>query len=107
MSELKKAVETQHGGAASFIESVPVIETFDDKIVGQGLVQVVALSGHSSAARCLRMVSAGRAEPDRFSVGGQSRPNNLSGIQGLQGVHGGRRGVRRCRSCSRDDPVAS
>jgi hypothetical protein len=52
ISELKKAVEIQHGGIASFIESYPIVETFKGEVVWRGVVQVFELSGHPSASRC-------------------------------------------------------
>jgi hypothetical protein len=50
--QLKHVVEQMHGGTASWIESVPVIEAFRGTRVWQGEVQVFALAGHPSASRC-------------------------------------------------------
>jgi hypothetical protein len=51
-SELKRAIESQHGGTATWIESVEACERFQGKTVWQGEVQVFALTGHPSALRC-------------------------------------------------------
>src|ERR1700719_2656482 len=50
-SELKKAVESMHGGAATLAQSVPVRETFEGKTVWEGVVQVFDLAGHPTATR--------------------------------------------------------
>lgn len=44
--ELKKAVEAQHGCTATFVQSVPVKETFEGKTVWEGVVHVFAIHGH-------------------------------------------------------------
>lgn len=49
--ELKKAVESQHGGAATLAQSVPVRETFEGKPVWEGIVHVFDLTDHPKAAR--------------------------------------------------------
>lgn len=48
---LKHAIESQHGGTATFVESVPVKETFEGKTVWEGVVSVFALVGHPKASR--------------------------------------------------------
>jgi hypothetical protein len=50
-SELKRAVEAQHGGTASFVQSVPVTETHDGKTVWDGVVHVFEVAGHAAANR--------------------------------------------------------
>src|SRR5438874_10103836 len=47
--ELKHAVESQHGGYATLVQSVPVKETFDGKTVWQGTVHVFNLAGNPKA----------------------------------------------------------
>ena len=47
--QLKRAVEAQHGCTATFLQSVPVKETFDGKIVWDGVVHVFKLNGHPKA----------------------------------------------------------
>jgi hypothetical protein len=49
--ELKRAVESQHGGTATLAQSVPVRESFDGKPVWEGVVHVFDLTGHSKATR--------------------------------------------------------
>jgi len=48
---LKDAIETQHGGVASFVQSVPVKETYNGRTVWDGVVHVFDLSGHPKATR--------------------------------------------------------
>ena len=50
-SELKKAVESQHGGAATFAQSVPVHEQHNGETVWDGAVAVFDLAGHPTAKR--------------------------------------------------------
>ncbi len=40
-----------HGGTATFIESMPVIETFEGKPIWEGVVQVFDLVGRPDAKR--------------------------------------------------------
>jgi hypothetical protein len=49
--ELKRAVEAQHGCTATFVQSVPVKETFDGKTVWDGVVHVFKINGHPKARR--------------------------------------------------------
>ena len=49
--QLKHAVESQHGGTATFVQSVPVHETHDGETVWNGAVQVFDLAGHPKATR--------------------------------------------------------
>ena len=49
--ELKRAIESQHGGIARLVQSVPVRETFDRQTVWQGVVHVFDLEGHPQATR--------------------------------------------------------
>jgi hypothetical protein len=50
-SELQNAVELQHHCKARLIQSVPVIERFENKIVWEGAVHVFALTGHRTATQ--------------------------------------------------------
>lgn len=50
-SELKLAVESQHGGTATLTQSVPIKETFRGKTVWEGVVHVFELAGHPKATR--------------------------------------------------------
>ena len=47
--QLKRAVEAQHGCTATFIQSVPVKETFEGKTVWDGVVHVFRVDGHPKA----------------------------------------------------------
>jgi hypothetical protein len=47
--ELKRAVEVQHGCTATFVQSVPVKETFDGKTVWDGIVHIFQIHGHPKA----------------------------------------------------------
>jgi hypothetical protein len=50
-AELKKAVEVQHEGIATFVQSVPVRETYKGDTVWEGVVHVYDLTGHPRATR--------------------------------------------------------
>jgi hypothetical protein len=49
--ELKRAVESQHGGTATLAQSVWVDEQFEGKPVWQGVVHVFDLADHPKAKR--------------------------------------------------------
>lgn len=49
--QLKHAVESQHGGAATLVQSVPLDERHEGKPVWQGTVHVFDLAGHPTATR--------------------------------------------------------
>jgi hypothetical protein len=49
--QLKQAVERMRGGSAGFAQSVPVRETFDDKVVWEGVVHLFDLTNHPTATR--------------------------------------------------------
>jgi hypothetical protein len=51
INQLRESVERQHGGVASFVQSVPVDHHFEGKPVWQGVVHVFALEGHPKAKR--------------------------------------------------------
>jgi len=50
-SELKSAIESQHGGTATLAQSVPVTETHAGTVVWDGLVHIFDLKGHPTASR--------------------------------------------------------
>ena len=49
--ELKQAVESQHGGTATFVQAVPVREMQGAETVWEGTVHVFDLAGHPKATR--------------------------------------------------------
>ena len=49
ISELKQAVESQHGGVATFVQAVPVREMHMDETVWDGAVHIFKLNGHPTA----------------------------------------------------------
>lgn len=51
ISTLKRTVESQHGGTATFIQSVPVKETFQGQAVWEGVVHVFDLADNPKATR--------------------------------------------------------
>jgi hypothetical protein len=51
VKQLQTAVEAMQGGCASFVQSVPVRETFVGKTVWEGVVHVFDLAGHPTATR--------------------------------------------------------
>ena len=50
-TELKRAVEIQHGCTATLAQSTPVKETFGGKTVWEGIVHVFKISGHPRASQ--------------------------------------------------------
>lgn len=51
IQELRNAVEHMHGGTATLAQTVPILETFEGKIVWEGVVHVFDLAGHATATR--------------------------------------------------------
>jgi hypothetical protein len=49
-SELQQAVETQHGGKATFVQAVPVHETHNGETVLDGIVHIFDLTKHPRGA---------------------------------------------------------
>jgi hypothetical protein len=52
ISELQAAVRNIHACQVAFIDSVPVIETFQGATIWKGIVHVLRLIGHPSSDRC-------------------------------------------------------
>jgi hypothetical protein len=48
---LRKTVELMHGGKATFVQFVPVHETFRGGTLWDGVVHVFDLAGHPNATR--------------------------------------------------------
>lgn len=48
--ELKKAVESQHGGKATLLQAAPVRETFKGETAFEGVVHIFHLEGSPSGA---------------------------------------------------------
>ena len=51
VDQLKQAIEGQHGGTATLVQPVPVIEHFVGRPVWEGVVHVFDLVGHPKATR--------------------------------------------------------
>jgi hypothetical protein len=51
LSELKKAVESQHGGTATFVQSVPIREMHGEQLVWEGTVHIFDPADNSKATR--------------------------------------------------------
>lgn len=51
LGDLKRAVESQHGGTASFVQSVPVSDRWEGQEAWRGTVAVFDLAGHPKATR--------------------------------------------------------
>lgn len=51
ISQLKESVESQHGGTATYAQSVPVKEIFNGQTVWEGVVEVFDLEGNAKATR--------------------------------------------------------
>ncbi len=50
-NELRKAVESQHGGTATLVTKLPVTEMFEGKTVWDGVVHIFNLDGNAKATR--------------------------------------------------------
>jgi len=50
-NELQKAVERMHHCFAHLVQSVPIREKFERKIVWDGIVHVFSITGHPTATR--------------------------------------------------------
>jgi hypothetical protein len=70
-TELKRAVEAQHGCKATVFQSVPIKETFGRNTVWEGVVHIFSLTGHPTAKRAYAWSSplAGIA-PANVEIGG-------------------------------------
>ncbi len=68
--DLKTAIESMHGGLATFVQSVPVDERLENKPVWQGVVHVFDLNDHPHATRAYAWSSPieGRAKRRFFAV---------------------------------------
>ncbi|MGH6848083.1 MAG: hypothetical protein ACREC0_11795 [Methylocella sp.] len=51
LKSLKRAIESQHGGTATMVQSVPIQETYNGQAVWDGTVHVFDLEGHPKATR--------------------------------------------------------
>lgn len=51
VSQLKRAVEAQHGCTATLAQSVPVKETFEGNMVWEGVVHIFQIHGHPKATK--------------------------------------------------------
>ena len=49
--QLKQAVESQHGGTAALVDTLPVKEIFEGETVWEGVVHVFDLEDHPRATR--------------------------------------------------------
>lgn len=49
--QLKQAVESQHGGTATFAQAVPIREMHGEQLVWQGTVHIFDLADHPTATR--------------------------------------------------------
>jgi hypothetical protein len=49
--QLKRAIESQHGGTAVFVDALPVKEVWQGKTVWEGVVHVSDLEDHPKATR--------------------------------------------------------
>lgn len=67
-SQLKQAVEAQLGGEATFVQSVPVHESFKWKTIWNGSVQVFDLAGSPSGATRAYAWSSGQPDGSRRFV---------------------------------------
>jgi hypothetical protein len=64
-SELKKAVESQHGCTATFVQFVPVKEMYGPEVVWVGAVAVFDIAGHPAATRAYAWSAPVEGSDDR------------------------------------------
>jgi len=58
IQELRDVIQDLHGVKASYLESVPVTETFKGRTVWDGIVEVFLLEGHPKTDRVYAWVHA-------------------------------------------------
>lgn len=51
LDQLKQAVESQHGGTATFVQAVPLREMHGQQLVWEGTVHIFDLADHPLATR--------------------------------------------------------
>lgn len=82
--QLRKAVESQHGGKATFVQSVPVHEREGDHTIWSGQVSVfdlrLSISGAFRAYACWRELPDG--EPQLFTI--LHSPETIGPIQAVK-----------------------
>jgi len=64
-SQLRDAVESQHGGKAIFVRSVPIYESFKWQAIWNGAVQVFDLVGSPTGATRAYAWSSGQPDGSR------------------------------------------
>ncbi len=65
---LKQAIRDLHGCDSTWVESVPIKETFQGKVVWEGTVQVFDLKGCPTATRCYAWSYPTKGKKRRFVV---------------------------------------
>lgn len=63
IERLQLVIHQLHGADSTWLESVPVLETFQGKIIWEGQVEVFDLRGHPKAKRCYAWTYG---EPEQF-----------------------------------------
>src|SRR5688572_11789014 len=96
VDQLKRAVEAQHGGAATFVESVPIIEKFGNKIVWQGVVHVFDLAGHPRANRAYAWSAAIEGSKRRRFVSVLHLPPIIGPVEAVRAAIVAERGQGQC-----------
>ena len=80
MRELTLAIRDLHGCDSTWVESVPVTETFQGQTVWDGTVEVFVLRGHPTATRCYAWSHAvDGSEKRRYVAVLQPRASGLAG----------------------------
>jgi hypothetical protein len=68
IEQLRGAVETMHHCKASHEASTPILETFRNQKVWEGMVESFALSGHPKAKRAYAWSYTGKSETQYVTV---------------------------------------
>jgi ABC-type branched-subunit amino acid transport system ATPase component len=83
-TELKRAVEAQHGCKATVFQSVPIKETFGRNTVWEGVVHVFSLTGHPTAKRAYAWSSPRCGRVRRAEVAHRQAVERIIGVVELE-----------------------
>jgi hypothetical protein len=84
--QLKRAVESQHGCKATWVQTVPVKETFEGQTVWEGIVHVFDFTGHPKANRAYAWSSPIEGSDKRRFFAVLHQPPITSPVEAVRGV---------------------
>ena len=65
---LAKIIEELHGCKATYVKTVPVLETWKDQVVWDGEVELFSLEGHPKASKCYAWAFDKDGKPEYVTV---------------------------------------